>query len=240
MCGRYALTTPADVLAKLLEITSGGALAGYAARYNLAPTQPAPVVRLVRDGSHRSLDMLRWGLVPFWADDPSIGSRMINARAESVADKPAFRRPFERRRCIVPADGFFEWRKLADRKQPYFIHRCDGAPTLFAGLWDRWRDDDAAEPLDTFTIITTRANEQLATLHDRMPVVLEPEDAEPWLDVEDPGRGRSLLRPAAPGVLAMHPVGTRVNKPEHDDPEILERIEEPPPAPRERQLGLFE
>ena len=239
MCGRYALTTPSDVLAKLLEITSGSALGGYALRYNLAPSEPAPVIRLSRDGTERSLDLLQWGLVPFWADDPKVGYKMINARSETAAEKPAYRRAFERRRCVVPADGFYEWQKLHRAKQPYLIRRIDGDPMIFAGLWDRWRGQ-ADEPVDTFTILTTAANDQLRPLHDRMPVILEPEDVESWLDpaVSDAARLGPLLRPAADGVLTTHPVSVRVNKPENDDPSLLEPVEAPVQQPDD-QIGLF-
>jgi putative SOS response-associated peptidase YedK len=201
MCGRYALTTPADVLAKLLEATAGALVVAGAerwpARYNLAPTQLAPVVRRGPEEDERRLDVMRWGLVPSWADDPKIGSRMINARSETVATRPAFREAFVRRRCLVPADGFFEWQKVGDAKQPYFIHAADESPLVFAGLWERWRREE--ETVESFTILTTEANASMRSLHDRMPAILSPAAWPAWLDTgqSDASTLGSMLAPAS-------------------------------------------
>lgn len=151
-----------------------------------------------------------WGLVPSWSKDRSIGPRLINARSETAAEKPAFRSAFARRRCVVPVSGFYEWQKREEGpKQPYYIYRADGEPLLFAGLWERWGKDD--EILDTFTILTTEPNEMMSAVHDRMPCVLEREEVELWCGEYGNDSTRNLLRSAADGVLTMHPVSTRVN-----------------------------
>jgi putative SOS response-associated peptidase YedK len=223
MCGRYALSSSVEQLVELFKLAR---FVAFDPRYNLAPTDLAPVVR-ARDGE-RSLDVLRWGLIPFWAKDPSIGSRMINARAETARTKPAFRDAYERRRCIVPADAFYEWKKEADGKQPYCIRRADGAPMAFAGLWSSWRPSDDAEKVRTFAILTTRPNETVATLHDRMPAILEPEAFAAWLDPDaDPEALAELLGPAADGVLDMYPVSRRVNSVRNDDPSCITPVELP-------------
>ncbi len=218
MCGRFALTTPPDVLAALFRVE---AVPAFAPRYNVAPTQRIPAVR--GSAGTREMVLLHWGLVPFWADDASIASRMINARAETAAAKPAFRAAFRKRRCLIPADGFYEWRKQGKAKQPYYIHRADGQPLAFAGLWERW--DKGDEPLESCTILTTTPNALVAELHNRMPVILEPGAFERYLDpaVEDAAAIGELLGPAAEGVLDAYPVSTHVNKPANDDPRCLER-----------------
>jgi putative SOS response-associated peptidase YedK len=174
------------------------------------------------------MGLLKWGLVPFWAKDPKIGNRMINARAETAADKPAFRQAFQRRRCLVPADGFFEWKKVesGDRqpsKTPYWIHRADRGPFVMAGLWERWEPRNGP-PLHTFTILTTDAVPELRPIHPRMPVILPQDSAEEWLD---PGSRSeeltSLLRPFGAG-LQSHPVSTVVNSPRNDGPECIESV----------------
>jgi putative SOS response-associated peptidase YedK len=177
---------------------------------------------------------MQWGLIPSWAKDPSIGSRMINARGETAAEKPSFRSAFKRRRCLVPASGFYEWKKLNEvkgkggraAKQPFYIYRADEQPLVMAGLWESWNDPEIGKPLVTYSILTTDANAQLRELHDRMPVILEPEHFDAWLDPEqeDAASLQSLLKPAAAGVLAMHPVSTRVNSPKNDEASLLEPI----------------
>jgi putative SOS response-associated peptidase YedK len=216
MCGRYMLTTPVDALRQLFLFTERPNLAP---RYNIAPTQEVPVVRRTRDGAGRELIMVRWGLVPYWADDPKIGNRLINARRESVARTAAFREAYQRRRCLVPADGFFEWQKEGRTRQPLLVRRKDQAPFAFAGLWERWPQPGGGV-LRSCTIITCPPNELIAPVHDRMPVILASEDYERWLD---PSRadGRELLEPYPAAELEAFPVSPRVNSPQYDDPECI-------------------
>jgi putative SOS response-associated peptidase YedK len=222
MCGRYTLTSSGEDVALLFDLASVPQLP---IRYNLAPTQEAAVVRVERPGQPRHLDFLRWGLVPSWAEDPSIGNRMINARAESAADKPAYRWSFRRHRCLVPTSGFYEWQKVGKAKQPYLIRRGDGQPFAFAGLWSRWHNpaDPASPPLDTFTILTTDANQRIRSLHDRMPVILSPENFGQWLDPElqDVDRLRELLVPAPEDFLQPVPVSRTVNSPANDTADCI-------------------
>lgn len=225
MCGRFARHSPAEQLAR----AAGARLvvAAPAPSWNVAPGQGVLAVR--SSGSAREALLLRWGLVPHWARDSKIAYRMINARAESAADKPAFREPLRRRRCLVLADGFYEWRRQGAVKQPYYIARPDG-PLAFAGLWDAWQHGH--ERIESCTILTTAANPQVAPLHERMPVMLAPEQYALWLDpeVQQPERLRPLLRPW-PGALTIHPVSRAVNSPGHDGPELIEPLEEDPPQP---------
>ncbi|HYD29924.1 MAG TPA: SOS response-associated peptidase, partial [Azospirillaceae bacterium] len=181
------------------------------------------------------LAMLRWGLVPSWADDPSIGNRLINARTEGVADKPSFRGPFRKRRCLIPADGFYEWQSIGGRKQPWLIRRRDHATFAFAGLWDHWYgpkhepEKRLAEPLETACIITTGANAVLAPLHSRMPVILAPADWDAWLDPHAPWElAETLLRPCPDDALEAAPVSPRVNNVRHDDPSCIAPMDVPP------------
>ena len=216
MCGRYTLSTPPNVLAERFGVDVRQNLPP---RYNIAPTQGASVVRATDRG--RELALLRWGLIPSWAKDPAIGNRMINARAEGVAEKPAFRRAFAKQRALVPADGFYEWQKQNSRKQPYHIRRRDGEPFAFAGLWERWHDRALDQVHETFTIITTDASDLLAPIHNRMPVILSPADYDRWLDPEKPGTP-DLLTPYQGDELEAFPVSTRVNSPAHDDARCVE------------------
>jgi putative SOS response-associated peptidase YedK len=215
MCGRYLLTTPVDALSQLFRF---GERPNLGPRYNIAPTQDVPVVRRSRDGARRELILVRWGLVPWWADDPRIGNRLINARAETLERTPAFRDAYRRRRCLVPADGFFEWRKEGRRRQPLLIRRRDLAPFAFAGLWERWKQPDGGV-LRSCTIVTCPANALLAPVHDRMPVILAEPDHDVWLNSETDGR--PLLRPCPADWLEAIPVSSRVNSPANDDPECL-------------------
>lgn len=229
MCGRFVSSSPPDELARYFDATPSEALEGalapagspaWAARYNVAPTEDVLVV--VGERGARKLDAFHWGLVPAWARDVSVGNRMINARAEGIADKPAFKRAFAKRRCLVPADGFYEWSKVPGhrKKQPYYVHRPDGEPFAFAGLWALWRPrdgdgDDAGhhEWLRSCTIITTSANKAMAPLHDRMPVVLPPSAWDAWLDPDNTdldGLAR-LLGPPPDHLVTFHPVGTEVS-----------------------------
>jgi putative SOS response-associated peptidase YedK len=192
-----------------------------APRYNIAPTQPVLAVRTVPAGE-RELVTLRWGLVPAWADDPSIGNRLINARAETVADKPAFRAAFRARRCLVLADGFFEWQKVGGRKQPYYFRLREGSPFAFAGLWERW--GKGATTLETCTLLTTEANELLRPVHDRMPVILPRERFVRWLDPDFRAAAEleSLLRPYPAEDMTGYPVSARVNNPRNEGPLCVE------------------
>lgn len=222
MCGRFTMTTPAEVIAELFELEE---LPQLLPRYNIAPTQQVPVVRFDADRSKNRLSMLRWGLIPHWATDPSIGHRMINARAETVAQKPSFRSPIKRRRCLVVADGFYEWKKMAGGKQPYLIRMNDGSPFAFAGLWDRWVAPDDCE-IDTCTIVTTQPNSVCQEIHDRMPVILPPEAYSIWLDpdIQNVDGVSSLLTSYQSTAMEFLPVSTHVNKPSNDDPACVQEI----------------
>jgi putative SOS response-associated peptidase YedK len=220
MCGRYTLSAPGDVLSEVFDVT---APQGLSPRYNIAPTQEAAVVRVTEPGAGRSCDLLRWGLVPFWAKDPGIGNKMINARAETAAEKPAFRNSFKKMRCLVPADGFYEWKKQDGAKQPYWIHLTDGRPFAFAGLWSHWDKDKEAEPLTTYTLLTTDAHERIAEVHHRMPVILRREVWDVWLDPQMQGTEEltALLTNEAGAYLDFHPVSRQVNSPANDSPECI-------------------
>ncbi|MCL7454392.1 MAG: SOS response-associated peptidase [Anaerolineae bacterium] len=222
MCGRFTLTTPDQDLAVQFNLPE---IPDLKPRYNIAPTQPVAVVRLPAEGSSRELALVHWGLIPFWADDPKIGARMINARAETAADKPAFRAAFRRRRCLVPADGFYEWQKQNGPKQPYYIHMADGTPFAFAGLWERWQGPDDTV-IDSCTLLTTEPNDLIRSLHNRMPVILQPQHYDLWLDpsLEDASVLKPLLRPYASGVMDAYPVSRWVNKPENEGPACIEPL----------------
>ncbi len=233
MCGRYTLTIDQEALQVALGVEV--LLEDHPRpRYNIAPTQFAPV--LVDEGGPVCRP-LRWGLVPAWADDPAIGSRMINARSESVGSKPSFRVPFRTRRCLVPADGFYEWstgawggegamgKGLPGGKTPWFIHASGRAPFTFAGLWDRWIPPGGDAALDTFTILTADAVGPLSGLHHRMPVLVPSELRERWLtDPQPAGALASVLEGARSAAFAFraHPVSTRVNRPANDGPDLVE------------------
>lgn len=225
MCGRFTLRTPAAQVAAAFQLELPLELPQ---RFNVAPTQDVAVVRLDPQSGRRRLDMLHWGLIPSWADDPGIGNRMINARAESAAEKPSFRRAFKSRRCLVVADGFFEWKKVGRRKQPYLI-TVDDRPFAFAGLWERWKGGDASNgpPLESCTIITTTANALMQSIHDRMPVILDPNDYDRWLSTsaEDSSQLQELLVPYPADAMQAVPVSTAVNNPRHDGPDCVEPVD---------------
>jgi putative SOS response-associated peptidase YedK len=212
MCGRFVSMTDADGLVRFFTVDDRKA-DDLPASYNVAPTDP--VYAVVEHDARRVLVTFRWGLVPSWADDVKVGSRMINARVESAADKPAFRTALARRRCLIPADGFYEWRKEGETKVPHLIHHVGGTPLAFAGLWEVWRDpaDPEAPLLRTCTILTTAATGHLSDLHPRMPVVLDPERWAPWLDrdLTDAHEAKALLEPLDVDLLAHHAVSTEVN-----------------------------
>ena len=232
MCGRYALYTPIEAVARLFGVDEVH-VHDIAPRYNVAPTQEVPIVRRspfpaadaaeARTAPPLELAPARWGLVPFWAKDPAIGNRMINARGETVAAKPAFRAAFRKRRCLVPADGFFEWQKTGDGKQPWYIRDAGGEPMALAGLWELWDPPDGGEPLASCTIITTGANELMRPLHERMPVVLDAAGREAWLDpAAESQQLKALLTPAPDGILEAWPVTRRVNSPFNEDPSVVQ------------------
>ncbi len=216
MCGRYSITTAPEALRRLFQVP--GPLTNLPPRYNLAPTQDAPVVRQREDGGERELVMLRWGLVPSWSQGPDSGYSMINARAETVATKPAFRAAFRSRRCLVPADGFYEWQAQPGHKQPYRITLTDGEPFAFAGLREHWTAPDGYT-IQSFTIVVTDANALLRPIHDRMPVILDPADYALWLG-EEPEAGigvGTLLKPFPAEAMVAYPVSRRVSNPRNDD-----------------------
>jgi len=216
MCGRYELHTNPAAIALAFGLAHPPDLQP---RYNVAPTQMIPVVRHNANGE-RELVQVRWGFVPRWAKDPSIGARMINARAETIASKPAFRNAFQRHRCLVPADGFYEWRPGPRGKQPMRIARADGQPFGMAGLYERWRSPDG-EVLDTCTILTTHANALLAGMHERMPVIVPPDRYEHWLDAANV-EVSDLFAPCTDVELRVHPVSTRVNAVRNDDAALID------------------
>ena len=221
MCGRFSSTTPPASVARLFK--TAGAVPNTTPSWNVAPSQPAMVVRRHPESGERRLDLLTWGLVPHWTKDLPKARKPINARAETVATSPMFREAFHRRRCIVPADAFYEWQAQDDGpKQPYAIARRDGDLLAFAGLWEGWRGP-AGEILRTFSIIVTVANEDLAPIHDRMPVILEQRDWPAWLG-EQEADPTELLRPAEAGTVRIWPVSTRVNKPANNDAALLEPV----------------
>ncbi|MGD0895459.1 MAG: SOS response-associated peptidase [Acidimicrobiales bacterium] len=231
MCGRYVLATPIDELASFFEARRAAGLVGdWAASYNIAPTKTVVCLAPDADGG-RVLDAYRWGLIPSWAKDPAIGNRLFNARSETVAVKPSFRGAFKSRRLVVVADGFYEWRRgPGARRQPYFLSRSDRAPMAFAGLWESWHDpataDDDSAWVHSCTIITTAANDEVSPIHDRMPVVLEHDALEAWLDPSVAARDEleALLRPASPGTLAVRAVGPRVGNVRNNGPDLIEEV----------------
>ncbi len=224
MCGRFAQASNPEAIADLFSL-SVEAAPSYRPRYNLAPTQPALVLRRNPYTGRRELIFLTWGLIPSWARDPGIGSKLINARAETLSEKPAFRAAFRRRRCLVPADGFFEWRKTGKTKQPLFITRKDRRPMAFAGLWEHWESPDGSV-IESFTLITTEPNDLVRPIHNRMPAIL-PEDAfELWLAVDADLRQLQalLLSPYPAALLEAWPVSSLVNSPVHDDASLIEPL----------------
>ncbi|SRR5579884_287706 len=218
MCGRYSLHHSPDQIAMRFGVQE--MLVSPAERYNIAPTQPVAVV--VQQEGQRLLEAYQWGLIPAWAKDPGIGNKLINARAETLAEKPAFKQALVRRRCLIPSDGFYEWKKEEKARQPMYIRRKDEALFAFAGLWEEWRQEDGA-PLRTCTIITVPPNELLAPIHDRMPAILRPEDEALWLDTSRKNVPDLLaaLQPYPAEAMEAYPVSRRVNTPLVDDPALL-------------------
>jgi putative SOS response-associated peptidase YedK len=229
MCGRYWITSPADVLISRFRVR--GEATPLHPRWNAAPGQDLPVVRLAGAGE-RLLEPMRWGLVPAWASDPADAGRPINARAETAAAKPSFRESFRRRRALVPADGFYEWKRYGPVALPFAFRAKSRKPFAIAGLWDEWRPREGS-PLRTFTLLTTEASADVAPVHDRMPVILEPGAEELWLDqgVDDVARLGEVLRPLPAGALEAFPVSPRLNSPKYDDPSVQEPSTPAPPKP---------
>lgn len=231
MCGRYVSSSQPDEIARYFGAEMSEALVEEhpTANFNVAPT--AQVFMVYDTGDLRRLDTARWGLVPHWAKDLSIGAKMINARADTLATKNAFKRAFQRKRCIIPADGFYEWKVVPGqkKKQPMFIHRADGDRFAFAGLWELWRNPDAPddEPVRTCTIITGEPNEAVAPIHDRMPVMLPPDAWSTWLDRDnhDLDMLGKLLVPAPASIIAVHPVSTAVNNVRNREPSLIDPVD---------------
>ena len=227
MCGRFVSASPPDQIARYFDAVDDGEHASEA-NYNVAPTQD--VYAVLVDGGVRRLEMLHWGLVPRWAKDPKVGNRMINARAETLATKNAYKPAFRKRRCIIPADGFYEWKVVPGQKQkqPMFIHRPDDEPMAFAGLWEVWkRPGDQPDELHSCTIITGAANQKMEPVHDRMPIMLPPSAWETWLDpaVDDLDLLGRFLVPAPSELIEMHPVSTEVNNVRNQGPHLLDQVE---------------
>jgi putative SOS response-associated peptidase YedK len=228
VCGRFVSTSPPDEIAKYFGATEVDE-SPLEPSYNVAPTSDVYVV--LESGGVRRVEALHWGLIPFWAKDAKIGNRMINARAETVATTNAFRHAFKKRRCIVPADGFYEWTKPSataqKAKQPWYVHRPDGEPIAFAGLWEVWRPEGSDDELHSFTILTGEPNEKMAEIHDRMPVMLPPEAWDQWLDPDqqDTDLLGKLLVPAPSELITFHPVSTEVNNVRNGGEHLIDPIE---------------
>jgi putative SOS response-associated peptidase YedK len=222
MCGRFTLMLDAEDLQS--EFGLQEVPADYVPRYNIAPTQPVGVITQLTD---RRFEWMRWGLVPSWAKDPSIGSKMINARSETIQEKPSFRNAFLKRRCIIPADGFYEWKKLPGKGPsiPYYFYARDRKPFAFAGLWELWRSLDSV-PLLTCTILTTGPNSLVSNFHDRMPVILRGQGMTEWLGSGDPASWQSLLQSYPSEEMNVHPVSNAVNSPANDRQDLVQQIRE--------------
>ena len=226
MCGRYLIITTPEAMRAFFRYLEQP---NFPARYNVAPTQPIPIVRLWEGARHFAL--VRWGLVPSWVKDPRVFSLLINARSDSVLDKPAFRAAMRWRRCLVPADGFYEWKTDGERKRPFAARPTAGGPIAFAGLWEVWTGPNGEE-VETAAIITTQANRTLAPLHDRMPVVLAPEAYDMWLDCRrvDADTASALLVPAPESFFETYEVSPAVNRTANDTPDLLTPASALPPA----------
>lgn len=224
MCGRYALYGPISRLHEQFDASIDELPEGFGPRYNAAPLQMLPVVRQ-RPNGERVVHLLRWGLVPSWSKDDSIAAKLINARAETLAEKPSFRAAYKARRCIIPASGFFEWKAAEHGKQPYYIHPADGGLFGFAGLWERWAPADGMTT-DTFTVITTAANDAIRPLHDRMPVILAPQDYSTWLArATEPEHLDSVISSPPVVPVALFPVSKAVGNVKNDSPDLIAPIE---------------
>ncbi len=221
MCGRFALIDPAEQLAMQFDLPT---IADLTPRYNIAPTQPVLAVRQAQGNGGREWALLRWGLIPSWSKEIAIGNRLINARGETVAERPSFRAAFKRRRCLIPASGFYEWQKRGSGKQPIYISPANGGVFALAGLWESWQGADGSE-LETCTIVTTTPNELMRPIHNRMPVIVAPEDYDTWLASEpEPSLGLHLLRPYPSELMQITAVSTCVNNPRNEGPQCVAPI----------------
>jgi putative SOS response-associated peptidase YedK len=220
MCGRFAQRSNPKRLAKEFKVAE---VPDVEARYNIAPTQE--ILGVVESADGREMKFFKWGLIPSWAKDTSMGARLINARSETVAEKPAFGQAFKERRCIIPADGFYEWQRTNGKKQPFFFQMKDESPFGFAGLWERWQGV-GQQVIESCTILTTEANEILRPVHDRMPVILSPDDYELWLDEDLRKREllKDLLRPYPAEEMLSYPVSTAINSPQNQGATLIERM----------------
>ena len=222
MCGRYAVTTAPEAMRALFRYPEQP---NFPPRHNVAPTQPVAIVRMAE--GRREFALVRWGLVPAWVKDPGGFSLLINARGESVLDKPAFRNAMRRRRCLFPADGFYEWKRDGNRKQPWFVRLKSGQPMAFAGLWETWSGPNGEE-LETAAIVTTTASRSIAHIHDRMPVIVAPEAFDFWLDPNvDARTAAAVIAPAPDAALEAYEVSSAVNRTANDSPDLLEPLREP-------------
>ncbi len=221
MCGRFTLRKPSREVAEAFRLFEDVPLKP---RFNIAPTQKVAAVRVDPQKMRREMPLLKWGLIPFWADDPAIGDRLINARSETAASKPSFRAAFRYRRCLIPVDGFFEWQKAGKHKQPYLIGLGRGVLFAFAGLWEDWERN--GEVIQSCTILTTEANNLMRPIHERMPVILHPKDYELWLDpgIQDGSKVQHLLRPYPDAEMFTYPVSTWVNDPRHEDEGCVQQV----------------
>jgi len=218
MCGRSSFAIDDELIKERFGVTVRSAI--YKARYNCAPTQELPVISNDQPGE---LQFFHWGLIPFWAKDPSIGNRLINAKAETITEKPSFKNAFRRRRCLVPADGFYEWKKNGTNV-PFRIVLKNGTPFAMAGIWERWVSGDGA-PVHSFSIITTGPNELMAPIHDRMPVILLPEEEQRWLSDIDDHHLMAMLKPYPAERMTAYPVSNLINSPRNDNPEVIRRLQ---------------
>jgi putative SOS response-associated peptidase YedK len=226
MCGRYCITSAPDAIRALFRYIEQP---NFPARYNVAPTQPVPIVRMLE--RRRQFALVRWGLIPAWAKDPQAFALLINARGESVNDKPAFQNAMKRRRCLFPADGFYEWKAAAGRKRAYFARPKNGGPIAFAGLWETWMGPNGEE-METAAIVTTRANKEMAEVHPRAPVIVPPEQFAFWLDCAniDEKMATELLTPAPEGSMEVYAISDAVNRVANDSPELIQPYDAAAPA----------
>lgn len=222
MCGRFTLSQPTDAIASAFNLPE---IPSLEPRYNIAPTQSIPAILLTPEQNERQLQMLHWGLIPAWAKDASISAKLINARSETASDKPSFKSALKRRRCLIIADGFYEWQRQDGKKQPYYFRLESGQPFAFAGLWENWRSPDG-EAIASCTILTTEANDLLRPIHDRMPVILDAKDYDTWLDLEiqQPELVQPLLHPYPANLMSSYAVSTKVNNPKNNTPECINSL----------------